>query len=271
MLPRPGSLSSVMSPPIARASRRLIARPRPVPAVVALRPGGTPRRSPRARSAAMPGPVSRTATVKRRLRSRRSPRPRPRPRRVNLSALPKRLTRIWRTRCRSSTTSAGRARRRCQAKPDPLLARPASGAGRRPTRRARADRTARASMVSLPASILDRSRISLISPSRSRPPRWTHPSDACLLRVQRPVDAREQRIGEAEDRVHRRSQLVAHAGQELATSPRSRVRARRSSRSSRRASARCSSNSVREALARVVEVAGELPNSSRFGHLDSLA
>ena len=60
--PSPGALSSVTSPPIDRASRREMARPRPVPPSSRRRRARTARRSAAGRPASMPGPSSETVT-----------------------------------------------------------------------------------------------------------------------------------------------------------------------------------------------------------------
>ena len=95
--------------------------------------------------------------------------PRPRRAAVNLIALASRLVSTWRSRCSSPRSVAGhrvvdvqrRARRPSRA--------PAARASRRSTRPARGDRTSRCSSSSLPASILEKSSTSLITPSSASP------------------------------------------------------------------------------------------------------
>ena len=55
-------------------------------------------------------------------------------------------------------------------------------------------------MMSLPASIFDKSRISLISPSKILSATLDPSERLRLLVVERTVDARQQRVGESEDR-----------------------------------------------------------------------
>ena len=81
-------------------------------------------------------------------------------------------------------------------------------------RRARAGRTAAGRAVSLPASILDRSRISLISAEQVTAAALDPAERPVCSGLSGPSTPAEERVGEAEDRVHRRTQLVAHAGQE---------------------------------------------------------
>ena len=66
-----------------------------------------------------------------------------------------------------------------------------------------------------PASIFERSSTSLIRRSRWRP--FTLDVRERLLQLRRhfAVDAVDHHLAEAEDRVHRRAQLVAHVGQEF--------------------------------------------------------
>ena len=112
-------------------------------------------------------PVSRTAKRSSRalvgVALRRDARRRPRPRSVNLTALPTRLMRTWRSRVGSPTTAAGTsgvdARRRARG-PSRRRAWPTSSSA--PLDARRAGRTACVSSSSLPASILEKSRMSLM-------------------------------------------------------------------------------------------------------------
>jgi hypothetical protein len=105
--PTPGSLVTVMSPPIMRLKRWLIARPRPVPPYLRVVDASTWEKSRNNRlacSAVMPIPVSWT------WKRIQSPPPADwrvtststRPPRVNLPALLRRLNSTWRTRVRSA-------------------------------------------------------------------------------------------------------------------------------------------------------------------------
>ena len=66
-----------------------------------------------------------------------------------------------------------------------------------------------------PASTFDRSRMSLISASRCLPDEWMSLQVVVLLLVELAEQALEQHLGEADDRVERRAQLVRHVGEEL--------------------------------------------------------
>ena len=66
----------------------------------------------------------------------------------------------------------------------------------------------------LPASILARSRMSLMRFNNCSPLDWMLPTQRCLF-VAQPV-AGQQHFAEAEDGVERRAQFVAHGGQEVA-------------------------------------------------------
>ena len=72
------------------------------------------------------------------------------------------------------------------------------------------------SSSSLPASILEKSRMSLMTASRASAPTRTISEILALLGRQLGV---EQQLGHADDAVHRRADLVAHVGQELALGP----------------------------------------------------
>jgi hypothetical protein len=90
---------------------------------------------------------------------------------VNLTALPARLSRIWRTRPPSPRTVAGRLRPRRVTTIRPF----SSAAGE--IRAAVSARTAlrsksTGSRTTLPASILEKSRMSLMTPSRALPAEW---------------------------------------------------------------------------------------------------
>ncbi len=180
--PLPGSLTSWISPPSRAASSREIERPSPVPPYL--------RRSPesacwkaskmmRCLSAGMPMPVSvtliaRLAAGSSPLRARRasgSGRPirtvTP-PASVNFSALPMRFLSTCPTRCASDTISAGASGARSMTSLSPCaLAMCANCESRLRSRSASSTASRRSSI--LPASIFDRSRISLIRLSRSLP------------------------------------------------------------------------------------------------------
>ncbi len=169
-LPRPSSLSTPTAPPINCTSSRAIDRPRPVPPkrrVVdpSACSNGLNRRS-RA-SGEMPAPVSRTAkriVQSAPARASTSQRSTTLPRSVNFTALLSRFTSTCASRSASPRSACGRS--------------PRSTVSARPLRRAPSVTiaVARASSAStekstgastsLPASILDRSRMSLMMSSR---------------------------------------------------------------------------------------------------------
>src|SRR5690606_33510219 len=110
VLPRPTSLSTVISPPSARAIRRLIASPIPAPRLSppVLRRANSSKRSG-CWSAGIPGPVSRTWIAMQgpgtgaSPSARRSTRTITPPRSVNLTAFESRLLATWRIRAESDT------------------------------------------------------------------------------------------------------------------------------------------------------------------------
>ena len=69
--------------------------------------------------------------------------------------------------------------------------------------------------VTVPDSILDRSRMSLIRPSRSVPAAWMVSANSTCLSVRLPSGVLGQQLGQDQQAVQRRAQLVAHVGQEL--------------------------------------------------------
>ena len=69
----------------------------------------------------------------------------------------------------------------------------------------------------MPDSILDRSRMSLISASRSEPAAWIVWANSTCLSRQVAVGVLAQQLRQDQQAVQRRAQLVRHVGQELAT------------------------------------------------------
>ena len=91
-------------------------------------------------------------------------------------------------------------------------------AARTPARRSRgcsAKRTSVGSTSIRPASILDRSRMSSISASRSEPALWMVRANSICFAVRLLLRVVGQQPGQQQQRVQRRTQLVAHVGQEL--------------------------------------------------------
>ena len=72
-----------------------------------------------------------------------------------------------------------------------------------------------ASTVTVPDSILDRSRMSLMSVSRSVPDEWMSLRVLNLLRREIACRVVGQLLAENQDRVERRPQFVRHVGEEL--------------------------------------------------------
>ena len=128
---------------------------------------------------------------------------------VNLSPLPIRLTSTWRSRVGSPRTTSGAGRRaRTQLRPRSAACGANSGAPGR--RRPRTEKST-CSSSSRPASIREKSRMSLMMLSRCRPEggssRRTAPASASVLG--------RQQVRHAQHAGHRRADLVAHGGQEL--------------------------------------------------------
>ncbi len=176
-------------------------------------------------SRGMPMPVSADREAQQHLvvglRHERSSGPRPRPAWVNLTALPARLSRIWRSRPGSPTQLARHVGIGGADELEPRLLRPDGQHRGEVVEQSRAGRSRCVSSSSLPASILEKSRMSLMSASSESARRPNGLGVAALLVVERRV---EQQARHADDAVHRRADLVAHVGQELALGL---VRARR--------------------------------------------
>ncbi|OQC02969.1 MAG: hypothetical protein BWX80_02961 [Candidatus Hydrogenedentes bacterium ADurb.Bin101] len=177
-LPRPTALSTESSPPMASTRRRLMARPSPAPP---LRRLASVCRKPQKRwsssSCGIPGPLSSTSTRRRTSReplsidsgpdsapTRMMTLPAP----VNFTALPSRLMNIWRSLDASALTKEGTLSWQSRAKPSPL-----ASAEKRNMRSKSSSISRRQKAVgfssTLPASIRDRSRISLIRASKCSP------------------------------------------------------------------------------------------------------
>ena len=164
----PGSLSTVTSPPMACTSREEIVRPRPVPPnlrEIELSSWEKASKIDPSLSLGMPMPVSSTVnctalgplgSAARLSRSTTSPCS------VNLIALPIRFTRIWRSRPGSPRTDSGTSASMSHTNSSPFSwARTASVLSVSPTVRPRLK--GMVSISSLPASILEKSRMSLIT------------------------------------------------------------------------------------------------------------
>ena len=237
----------MISPPISRHIRRESASPSPVPpkrrAVSASACENSVKSRPSC-SAVMPMPVS--ATVKR-TRSPpsavRAASSRTRPRSVNLQALPRTLSRIWRSFVRSARiTPTSRGHRTVST----LCPAAASGAMTACTSAS----SVWTSMVStdrsiVPASIFDRSSTASMS-SKQVPPRTGDLRE--VGDEVRPVlllGLLGQHLPVADDGVERSAQLVAHPAPGTVPSAAGPPRARGVARRSRRTAGHCRSRSRR--------------------------
>ena len=161
--PMSDELTSASAPPILATRRREMARPSPVPACGWFSEGSACSNSSKIASRAAsgtPGPESRTSKRSRApSRATRTPTP---PRSVNFTALPMRLTSTCRSRAGSPTISRGVSGEMTLASSNPFaIARGASNSTTLSTKGASAKASWRSS--NLPASILEKSRMSSIS------------------------------------------------------------------------------------------------------------
>ena len=177
VLPWPGMDCTSMLPPIISTSRRVMVRPRPVPPYLRVTEPSAWVKAWNSRATwawSMPMPLSRTSmrSCTRcgsccRLRTTTATWPCS----VNFTALPIRLVRIWPRRrgspTRACTTSGATSN---------SSSRPFAWAFSATTddtcSSVSSSRNSTASISSLPASILEKSRISLITPSSDCPARW---------------------------------------------------------------------------------------------------
>ena len=136
------------------------------------------------------------------------------PRSVNLMALLTRLSRTWPSRSGSPTSARRHVGIDVEQQLEPLscaLMHAEVGRGARARRRA-GSRRARSS--SLPASILEKSRMSLMMPSRRLAARVDlRRGSRAAARVEVGL---QRQVRHADDGVHRRADLVAHVGEESA-------------------------------------------------------
>ena len=213
--PCPGTLSTLSSPPISRASERDNGRPRPVPLTLFCSRVSTCENSSKMRSwssAAMPMPVSRTPkTTTRRPRSSRAV-TRTSPCSVNFSALEIRLRRIWATLA-SSVYSAGKS---------------CAGSNINSTDGCRQQRPQRAAQRAEQAGDSEPHRLDVdlagldlgeveqvVDEFEQAFRRAADIADLPLLfGRQFAVDAVEQQARQRQHRIQRRAEFVAHVGQE---------------------------------------------------------
>ncbi len=176
VLPSPSSLSTPIRPCIISTKRREIAKPRPVPPCFRVVDPSACVNAWNKRSCtsdAKPIPVS--ATAKRKLWVRASPSARATctttsPPSVNLMALPTRLVKICRNRPGSPSTQVGTAACTKLTSSMPLVA---AGSARISNTSSMARRSSKLMISSsiLPASILEKSKISLMIDNSARPER----------------------------------------------------------------------------------------------------
>ena len=169
-------------------------------------------------------PVSRTANWTRNRRRRRAARQPTRQHDLaalgELHRVAEQVDRIWRSRVDVADERAGHLRRRARRRARGPSRRPrgatSSSADSTHSRRSNGAR----SRSSRPASILEKSRMSLMMASSASPlagsSRRSRAARASSSRV-------EQQPGHADDGVHRRADLVAHGGQERALGLRGRL------------------------------------------------
>ena len=187
---------------------------------------------------------------------------------VNLSALPVRFIRHWVSRPPSPRAS-GRSSATSVWKSQALLRARASAATRAPSRPSRppSSRAARAPCGRPRSSA--RSSTSLIRRSRCRPFTWTSLQRLLQRLGQLAVQAVGHHLGEAEDRVQRRAQLVAHVGEELRLGA-ARLLEARVQASSSAAASRLMRSSRCELLAHVVHALRQRAELVAVGHGDAL-
>ena len=230
-LPAPGALTSRISPPSSLDSSRLIARPRPVPPYLRLvRAVGLLERLED--DLLLVGRDADAGVAHREgdhaLGARRAPRPRatsPRsparsmsetlPTWVNLNAFDSRFLMICCRRLMSVCMVFGSAGSRLDAGTRPASTRRC--AGRCARRSAAGPRSAArsTSTATVPDSIFDRSRMSAISASSSLPDEWMVFANSTCFGVQVAVGVARELVGQDQQVVERRAQLVRHVRQEL--------------------------------------------------------
>ena len=167
--PRPSTLSTTSSPPIASASRRLMARPRPVPPYTRVVEASTwlnERNSRSSRSAGIPMPVSRTAKDSRLPTAETVTSTSPEA--VNFTALLSRLTSTWRSRVTSPTSTGGTPSSSEQARSRPFTAACAATRSSEPSTQSRTENGCD-SRSRCPLSIFEKSRMSLMITSSASP------------------------------------------------------------------------------------------------------
>ena len=138
------------------------------------------------------------------------------PRSVNLMALPTRLTSTWRSRPASPTSASGTSGVDVADQLQALRVGPHGQGPQGVADRVRAGENSAGSSSSLPASILEKSSMSLMIAEQAVGRRLDRLE---ILRCSCAEGGVQGQLGHAEDRVHRRADLVADVGQELVLGP----------------------------------------------------
>ena len=217
VLPRPGSLSTVIRPPMALTSWRAMVRPRPVPPCRRVVEGSAWVKASKSRcwaSRGMPGPVSATETS-----SSVWPGPwastvtaiRTSPLSVNFTALDPRLAITWPSRVESPRRNAGTSGATSTGQREPLLV---GQAGEQRHRLLEHRPDAEVHDLELQLAGLDLGEVEDVVDDRAQrgPGTVERPGQGPLLLVELGA---HQEVGEAQHAVHRGPDLVAHRRQEL--------------------------------------------------------
>ena len=138
------------------------------------------------------------------------------PRSVNFNALPTRLMMTWARRPRSPRTLWRHVLARCRRPARPPSRARATRRSGGPRRRHRRTSKSVGSRSTLPASILEKSRMSLMSASRAWLDSFTTPRHS---RCSVESVGVERELRHADDAVHRRANLVAHVREEITLRP----------------------------------------------------
>ena len=189
-LPQPGTLSTPISPPSAQTSSREMASPSPVPPctrVVEVSACVKTSKSPAIASDSIPMPVSATLTVIRTRSPVRSAdaRTTTSPSSVNFTALAVRLSSTWANRTGSPQTMSGTVASQAATRSRPFSRADSPSMLSTWSKTGRTAKSTRSS-CSLPASILEKSRMPLIRPSSDRLATCT-PEASCSWRGSRRV------------------------------------------------------------------------------------
>ena len=221
VLPSPTSLVTWIRPPSASTSCHEIARPRPVPPCSRVVDGSAwvkaSNRLPW-RAGSMPTPVSETSTrsvTRSGVSASRLAWMETSPESVNFTAFEPRLASTCPNRTGSPRRDPGTSGWQATTSSRSLAWAGPLSTSAALSKTARTSKST-CSSSSLPASIFDRSRMSLMIPSRVSPAPWS-PSASRRWCSSRSV--RSKQVVEADHPVHRGPDLVAHGGEELRLQP----------------------------------------------------